>query len=164
MANICSNESTFTATPEAVNWLYEEIQKIKNDSQTYEEHTSKVFDMFAGEDSGGGKSLGSKYVFIYGCDVIDNKLDLRYESAWHPPIIMVETITKLLQEKSGETPVVCKGQYWEEGVGFAGILKCDKDGYRYSETDIDTDYDEEEEDFDFYEQILYPALEELSVD
>lgn len=164
MANICSNEFTFTARPEAVNWLHGEIRKIMDESQNYEEHTKKIFDMFAGNDEMGSKTLGSKYAFIYGCDVLDNKLDIRCESAWHSPTVMVETITRMLQEKSGDFDVVGKGQYWEEGVGFAGIFKCDKEGYRYAEGDLDTDYDEEDEDFDFYEQVLYPALSDLSID
>lgn len=164
MANLCSNETTFTATPEAVKWLHDEVRKIMDDSQNYEEHTIKVFNLFASPGEINERTLGSRYAYIYGCDVFDDKLTLRYESAWHPPINMVETATKLLQEKSGDFNVIAEGHYWEEGVGFAGILKCDKDGYRYAETDIDTDYDEEEEDFDFYEQILYPALGELSVE
>ena len=86
------------------------------------------------------------------------------ESAWHFPDTMIESITKMLQEKSGDFPVVAEGRYWEEGVGFAGIFKCDKDGFRSSETELDTDYDENDEDFDFYQDILDPALSELTIE
>lgn len=164
MANLCSNETTFTATPEAAKWLYDEVRKIMDNSDSYELHTINVFNLFASPGDIDERTLGARWAYIYGCDLIDNQLILRYESAWRPPTVMVETATKLLQEKSGDFPVTAEGQYWEEGVGFAGIFKCDKDGYRSDETELDMDYDEEEEDFDFYEQVLYPAISGLSVD
>ena len=164
MANICSNETTFTATPEALKWLHDEVRKIMDESPNYEEHTIKLFNMFASPGSINERTLGARYAFIYSCELIDNKLTLRYESAWHPPINMVETAINLLQERSGDTPVSCKGHYWEEGAGFAGIFKCDKNGYRDAETELDMDYDEDDEDFDFYEQVLYPAIGDLSLD
>jgi hypothetical protein len=164
MANLCSNETTFTATPEAVKWLHDEVRKIIDESQNYEEHTIKVFNLFACPGDINERTLGSRYVYIYGCDEVDDKLILRYESAWHPPTNMVETATNLLKEKSGDFPVVSEGRYWEEGSGFAGIFICDKDGYRSAETDFDTDYDEDDEDFDFYQDVLDPALADLTID
>jgi len=162
MANICFTELVFTATPEAVNWLHSEIRKIMDENEN--EHRQKVFDMFADEYDPNSKSLGSRTVFIYECDVLDNEMELKCESDWKSPSIMIKSITKMLQEKSDDFPVVAKGTYWGQGIKFAGIIKCDKDGYRYAETNVTMDYDEDDENFDFYEHLLYPTINRLSID
>lgn len=163
MANICSNEVSFYASDDALNWLAGELKALM-EIMDYRERCQKVEDLFSGVDSYGDTSLGSKYVYIYNYDLLDQYLNIEFESAWHCPATMIETITKMLQERSGDFPVVSDGRYWEEGVGFAGIFKCDKDGFRSAETDIDTEYDEEDEDFDFHEDILEPAFADLFIE
>lgn len=165
MANICSNEISFTATPDALNWLNGELDRLYQ-IEDYESRCTEIFNIFAGDDGygNGDKTLGSKYAYIYRHDMYGDRLDMSVESAWHCPQVMFETITILLQEKSGDFPVVSEGRYWEEGVGFAGIFICDKDGFRRAETDLDTDYDEDDEDFDFYQDVLDPALADLTID
>lgn len=163
MANICSNEVTFNAPSDALSWLENELKNLM-EIMDYNERCQKIHDLFSGVDSYGEISLGSKYVYIYRYDLFDDYLEIGFESAWHCPDVMIESITKMLQDKSGDFPVVAEGRYWEEGVGFAGIFKCDKDGFRNAETELDTDYDENDEDFDFYQDILDPALSELTIE
>jgi len=162
MANICSNEITFNASPEAITWLQDELSEITNISD-YALETKAVMDKFAGEDLFGEKSLGSKYVNIYDFHRnTENELSIACESAWNCPTIMIEQITNMLIEKSPDYPVKSNGRYWEEGVGFLGVFTCDKDGYHFVQEEFPEEYYESnDEDLDLIEMLepIFTRLE-----
>jgi hypothetical protein len=162
MANICSNEITFNASPEAITWLQDELSEITNISD-YALETKAVMDKFSGDDSFGYKSLGSKYVYIYDFHRnTENELSIACESAWNCPTIMIEQITNMLIEKSPDYPVKSNGRYWEEGVGFLGIFTCDKDGYKFVQEEFPSEYYESnDEDLDLIEMLepIFTRLE-----
>ena len=166
MANPCWNVITFTASEEALTWLETELKRLEGlyDNGGDPAHALAVYELFANEERFGSDGLGARYVKVFRFDNFGDYLTMECESAWHCPTKMIENIVELLQEKSGDTTVVADGHYYEEGVGFAGIFRCDKEkGYRNDETDL-PEYDEFEDDFDFEEDVLRPTLNELSVD
>ena len=166
MANPCWNVITFTASEEAITWLETELQRLEKlyDNGGDSAHISALYELFANEERFGPEGLGARYAKVFRFDNLGDYLTMECESAWHCPSKMIENIVELLQEKSGDTPVSAEGHYYEEGVGFAGIFKCDKEGgYRDAETEL-PEYDEFDDDFDFEEDVLRPTLNELILD
>lgn len=167
MANPCYSEITFNASPDAISWLKSEFDRLIDlyDNGGDPVHAQSVYDTFANEERFGDRGLGARYVKLIRYDDNENSIELECESAWVCPQGMIENIVELLQERAEDMLVTAEGRYYEEGVGFAGVFKHDKErGFRYSEEQF-PEYDElEDEDFDFYEQILYPTYNQLYVD
>lgn len=162
MANVCSNEIYLEAGYDAISWMSDEITRITKISD-HDLEIKAVMDLFSGSDGTSNLTLGSKWVHIYDFHrPTENDLNIMCESAWSCPTVMIEQITKMLTEKSPDYPVKVYGRYYEEGMGFLGVFTCDKNGYKFKQTEFPEDFYEknDEDDFDLLE-LLEPIFQEL---
>lgn len=160
MANICTNQITFIASKDAIDWLESEINKLNELS--YNERPKKLIDMFGVQGDNNIDRVGSKWITLdsgerYRED--DNTYFLQLESANYPPDELIKNIVKLLQDKSVDESVSAQGKYWDEGFDPIGILECNSTGYYTDETTVDVDWDNEY----YWDEQVEPAFDKLEL-
>lgn len=181
MANTCTTQIDFYASPKAIKWLDEEIDKIKQ-SENVTDAFAQVFRTESDLEPDGTitnviDTIGSKWIAISdrgGSD--DTNYYLSVETAWSYPKDLIERIVNKLQqitEESGEEftnpregkSAMAKGRYWDEGYDPIGVFV----SYGIGETDdaettIDEDeYEWEEQNPDgyFWDEVIEPQFDYL---
>lgn len=182
MANICTSQIDFYAAPKAIQWLSEEIEKIRK-SDNVTDAFAQSFRVESDLEPDGTISniidtIGAKWVTVsdWGANGDDNYY-LALETAWHFPQDLVERIVvKLNQLGEGDEDFVnpndenyamAKGRYWDETYDPIGVFE----SYDISNTDTDeTSIDEDQEDWEeenpdgyFWDEVVEPAFESLEV-
>ena len=175
MANICTNNIDFYASPEAITWFDEQIQNIRK-----AENQSIAFaELFRlNEEEAVIDTLGSKWVTITDWSKNDdNEYYLNLESAWYFPKDLVERIVAKLQSMSegvefitpsGDNKAMAKGRYFEENFATIGVFETYDIGNTDSaEGSVDEDqfeWEEENPDGFFWDEVVEPIFEELEGD
>lgn len=181
MANICTTQVDFYASPKAIEWLDQEIEKIKK--------AENVTDAFAqsfktdsdlqpdGTISNIIDTIGAKWITISDWSKIDDtQYYLNLETAWHYPKDLMERIAEKLQkmtEESGEeftnpnddTYAMGKGRYWDETYDPIGVFVSYGIGNTdEAESSIDEDqfeWEEENPEGFFWDEVIEPEFESL---
>lgn len=181
MANICTTQVDFYASPNAIEWLDQEIEKIKkadNVTDAFAESFKTESDLQPdGTISNIIDTIGAKWITISDWGRIDDtQYYLNLETAWHYPKDLMERIAEKLQkmtEESGEeftnpndeTNAMGKGRYWDETFDPIGVFVSYGVGNTdEAESSIDEDqFDWEEENPEgfFWDEVIEPEFESL---
>jgi hypothetical protein len=181
MANICTTQVDFYASPKAIEWLDQEIEKIKkadNVTDAFAESFKTESDLQPdGTISNIIDTIGAKWITISDWGKIDEtQYYLNLETAWHYPKDLMERIAEKLQkmtEESGEeftnpndeTNAMGKGRYWDETFDPIGVFVSYGVGNTdEAESSIDEDqFDWEEENPEgfFWDEVIEPEFESL---
>jgi len=175
MANICTNNIDFYASPEAITWLDEQIQNIRK-AENQSVAFAEIFRL--NEEEAIIDTLGSKWVSITDWSKNDDtEYYLNLESAWYFPKDLVERIVAKLQSMTegngfenpnGDDYAMAKGRYFDETYNPIGVFESyDIDNTDTVEGSVDEDQEEwEEENPDgyFWDEVVEPIFEELEGD
>jgi hypothetical protein len=177
MANICTTQVDFYASSNAIEWLDQEIEKIKN-SDNVTDAFAEVFKTDSDLQPDGTitniiDTIGSKWISIsdwYKQD--DEQYYLNLESAWYYPKDLMERIVEKLQSMSegyqnpkGEDYAYAKGRYWDETYNPIGVFESfgikNTDEAESSIDEDQFDWEEENPDGFFWDDVIEPEFESL---
>ena len=181
MANICTTQVDFYASPKAIDWLDQEIEKIRkseNVTDAFAESFKTENDLQPdGTISNIIDTIGAKWITISDWGKQDDtQYYLNLETAWHYPKDLMELIVEKLQKMTEEgeeeftnpnddTYAMGKGRYWDETYDPIGVfVSYGLENTDEAESSIDEDqfeWEEENPEGYFWDEVIEPEFESL---